>query len=171
MSYFNNIPHADSRIGLGYGTYDKFHKPKSASSSFPYIEDDYEDDDEIFYDEQFLLKMINKIGDLKSNDPLSYKSADSGSQKDFMSKMNTIGEVTTHMSPIPNLYKNKSAVSGGTASPTSKGFIGYSEKTKPTGSKKGWSNSPPRYNEPIEDKNLEKIRKLIRMIHISQEEK
>ena len=170
MTYsFNNFPHLDARVDLGYGTYDKFHKNSIASSSYPYVEDNFEEDDEI-YDEEFLVKLINKIGNSKSKDHMSYKSADAGSQKDFMSKMNRIGEVSSHMSPIPNLYKNRSAVSGGTYPATTRGFIGYSEKTRPTGSKKGWARSIPKEDLPEDDQNLKKIKELIRMIHLSQEE-
>jgi hypothetical protein len=69
------------------------------------------------------------------------------------------------------LYKNKEAVSGGTYPSSTKGFTGYSEKTVPTGTKKGWSKSLPQGDDKINDKNLKKIRKLIRAIYLSQEER
>ena len=168
MYRFNNFPHIDGRSDLGYGTYDKNHKNSKASSTFPYYVDDVEDE-EPAYDEDFLVALLNKLGDVKSFDALNFKSADAGSQGDFMRKMNMIGEASTHISPIPNLYKNKQAVSGGTYPSKTKGFTGYSNKTLPTGGKKGWTKGINHRDVPKEDKNLEKLRYLIKLIHSNQE--
>lgn len=173
MSRFNNFPNPDLRSNLGYGVNSKRHQPRTAQTSFPYFDDDkFSDDEEQEYDDVFISKLMKKLGFANSSDALAYKSSDAGSYKDLMGKMSKIGEsVSSHMSPIPNLYKNKSAVSGGTTPSATRGMIGYSNKTEPTGSFKGWSKSLPHSNKIEKDENLEKIRLLIRMIHQLQEEK
>ena len=131
-----SIPSGDARLDRGYGSIDpKFHKPRSAAGTFPYVVDDAE---EAFVDEETLNAVGRKYPDYQYTDTLSKNKKDPFY---FAGSATKLSEAPG-LSPIPDLYKGKQAVSGGTAASNFAGpTLGYRSKVQPTGTKRGWSSA------------------------------
>lgn len=72
-----NFPNYDSRTGLGYGTQTGFHSQRQYQSSYPYIDEPEDlDDGEEVIDDQMAVKVQNKVGSRRVNDPLATKKSD-----------------------------------------------------------------------------------------------
>lgn len=184
-----NFPNYDARTGLGYGAKTGFHAQRSYQSSFPYrdadpnheeVEGDEEDDEELIWDPEAEIAnrdFHNKIGVTPYRDPYSTRKTDpyyyygsatpTGMFGESVGKNRTKGSI----SPIPNLYKKKQAVSGGVYGGSS--IRVYKPILHTLGTKRGWSAAPKEI-EPVEPENLEddneaveKIRELVRFYHTS----
>ncbi len=151
----------DNRTDMGYGrTTDRLHKPRKAQSSFPYIDKDPYSD--VFWEDEETEEAINKKTDTRFKiDSLSKNGTNSfyfsaGNIKlsdcffrvdDVLEEINTLSK---SMTPVPNLNSKKSVGAiGSSHSP-----VAISQKSyKRTGSKKGFSSSPPelKYDKNIND--------------------
>ena len=140
----------DTRNDLGYGrTQDKFHKPRSLSSFYPYIEEDSLDSD--WDDHDTRLAVSKKSLNYKKTDPFAHKKSDpfyfaAGNVKlsdcfyrsdDIISEVESFGN---SISPVPGMYKNRMKRSVG-SKPTSKSISQKSALR--TGSKRGFASAPP----------------------------
>tara|TARA_A100001011_G_scaffold393667_1_gene484113 strand:+ start:123 stop:689 length:567 start_codon:yes stop_codon:yes gene_type:complete len=171
------LAYDDERQDLGYGrTSSKFHKPRSKSGSFPYVDPiAYEDEEDIEASPELANKMINKMATpYKSSDSLIGRSADKNAYVDGKTPYGRQNEQSsTHMVPFPDMYKKRLQVGGGVNGP-----MAIRPGTAPrTGTTKGWSNAPVLYGDDIgyseledgEDPTLVKLRKVINLI-LQQEE-
>ena len=159
----------DSRVGLGYGlSQARFHKPRSASSQFPYIVDELEDelDASEFEDPGSDDAIAIKTLDLYVNDPLAHKSADpfyfaGGNTKlsDCFFRIDAVLEEVAalgdSMSPIPTRRPTAAVAGSGAAFPSGVG------RRPRTGSGRGYASAPPMskieaqmdYEEESEEEN------------------
>ncbi|MBK23579.1 MAG: hypothetical protein CME70_06190 [Halobacteriovorax sp.] len=154
QGYKQGIGSYDDRKGLGYGILEpKFQTPRQLQGVFPYIDDDIELDDDIDLpidddDIDLFVKMVN-IG----YNPVDYLDAASGDPFYFVAGNNKLKEraqgISTGLSPIPDLYKKRTASAGGGASPANFHPPGYHPSGRPTGSKIGWSK--PVHVDVVED--------------------
>ena len=145
----------DDRKGLGYGQLtNKYHKPRMAASTFPFTPDDILDGEEDFeFDEETSDAVRSKTYHFQTTDPGAAKSANriyyAGATTNLSACFERpdevlleIGGIAKGMVPIPRLYKkgyDGPAVGGYSTSPMS--FkVGAAKKT---GTKRGWSSSPP----------------------------
>ena len=116
-TYNYNGPYHDDRKGLGYGQVkNKFHKPRKASSSYPYMIDDF--DDEGFDDEESLKAIKQKNPDLyvtdfgaaAKTDPFYFAAGNVKLSDAYFRTEALIEEMKTFsdsMSPAPHKYKGK----------------------------------------------------------------
>ena len=144
----------DARTGLGYGTLSpRFHKNRSANSSFPYTDPDNYDVDDVEVSDDALEAIGNKVLDYSPVDHLSAKRAEpfyfaGGNTKlsdCFWRIEKVLAEIAAFgdsMSPIPQLHSKKgtSLTGYGPATPFPGGG-GTSYRR--TGSTRGYSKSPP----------------------------
>ena len=165
--------YGDSRDDLGYGrlTTKYFANRVHGDPTFPYVEPPTDTDD-IDIDDEALDGVVNKMSSPRNYDPLPYSDTESQS---FIGPAAKLGEATNSISPIPDLYKNRSNVAaGGTAAryphgPTS----GFTSRSRPTGDRYGYSTmygetvdgDDPAYSlEDIAEKQIDEIRLYIRLI-------
>lgn len=180
-----NFPNYDSRTGLGYGTNSGFHSSRKYQGTYPYKEpvegqflssadeDDQDDEDLDLDDEdlQFSFAFRNKVSTNPPVDPYAVKKTDPYYYYGSATPTGMFGEAIGmnrskgSISPKPNLYKNKQAVSGD-------GYVGASIRPFQTiihrsSTPHGYSKAPiPLDSEVIEDdKTLLRLRELIRMYH------
>jgi len=169
----NNFPKSfgDSRDDLGYGRLTpKYFLNRVQGSTFPYIEEPPELEN-IDIDDEIIMAVQLKMQEPRDYDPLPNYSI--GAQS-LTSPRSYLGEASTSISPIPDLYKNRSLANLGTAAkyppgPTS----GFSTRSRPTGDRYGYSTmygedeegDIPAYSlEDIAEKQIEEIRTLVRLI-------
>ena len=170
----NNFPKSfgDSRNDLGYGRLSaKFHKERTmGGSTFPYV-DKPDNMQDIDIENNLIDLVMSKLGIPQNFDPLP--TLDSEGQY-FVSGNTKIIETQNALSPIPDLYKKRTSSAGGTSPSYPHGpASGFSTRSRPTGSKYGYSNmgnekedsDEPAYTlEDIFKKQLEEIRKYVRGI-------
>jgi len=172
-----NFPNYDTRTGLGYGAPTGFHKSRQSAGTFPYREP-VDDDEEIEDDEEFEVEdaaeFRNKLGGAPYKDPYASRKTDPFYYYGSATPTGMFGEAVAmnrskgSISPKPNLYKGKEAVSGG-------GYVGASIRPFQViihnrSTPHGWSKSTyPLDNneEEEEDETLQKLRELIRGYHIA----
>ncbi len=165
--------HGDSRDDLGYGrlTQKYFKKRVHGDPTFPYVEPP-SDTDDVEVDDEAIAAVHDKLQEPRAYDPLPYSDSEGQS---LMGPNAHLGEATNSLSPIPDLYKNRSRhASGGTGAgyphgPTS----GFTTQSRPTGDRYGYSTmygedeegDDPAYSlEDIAEKQIEEIRAYIRLI-------
>lgn len=177
-----NFPNYDSRTGLGYGTQSGFHNPRTSSTSYPYIaDDDFEEkqdlqdeeqnDDEIEPDMDSYL-FFNKIGGPIPYDPYAQRKTDksyyygSNTPSGMFAEAIAMNRSKGTISPKPDLYSKKQAVSGD-------GYVGASIRPFQTiihnkSTTHGWSKSSydsHDYFENEDDETIKNIRKIVRFYH------
>ena len=162
----------DSRDDLGYGrlTAKYFKHRVHGDPTFPYVEEPTDMDD-IDIDDEAIAAVHTKLQEPRDFDPISGSALDGQS---LTGPNMRLGERSNTMSPIPDLYKNRSRTPLGTAPRYPQGPAdGFSSKTKPTGDRYGYSTmygedeagDEPAYTlEDIAEKQIEEIRSLIRLI-------
>lgn len=141
----------DTRSDLGYGrSSNRFHKPRSMGSAYPYIEDDSLEGD-TWEDEESQDSVRSKLdiflksdfGSKKGTDPFYFTAGNTKLSDCFFRVDDVLEEVHAtgrSMSPVPSMYKGKtrSAVGSSTGGPSLTNRSGLK-----TGSKKGFSSPPP----------------------------
>jgi hypothetical protein len=177
-----NFPNYDSRTGLGYGTQTGFHSPRQSSVSYPYIEEDdfqeeenEQENEESVDDENIdtsIHKFFNKIGPSIPYDPYAQRKTDrsyyygSNTPTGMFAEAIAMNRSKGSISPKPDLYKKKQAVSGD-------GYVGASIRPFQTiihnqSTTHGWSKSSYDafdYFENEDDETIENIRKIVRFYH------
>lgn len=163
----------DTRDDLGYGrlTPKYFKNRVHGDPTFPYVEPatDLEDVD---VDDEAIAAVHDKLQEPRDYDPLPYSDTEGQS---FVGPNAHLGEATNALSPIPDLYKNRSRhASGGTASGYPHGpSDGFTTRARPTGGRYGYSTmygedeeaDEPAYTlEDIAEKQLDEIRSYVRLI-------
>jgi hypothetical protein len=141
----------DDRIGLGYGILkNKFHKPRQANSTYPYLTDEKSEElQELPEDEESVSAVAKKVIRPVVNDPMAHKSVNpfyfaAGNTKlaDCFFNVNAVlQEVESlgdSMSPI-SIKKSRRSVSpsGGAAFP-----FGIKIR-RLSGDERGFASSPP----------------------------
>ena len=159
----------DDRGDLGYGRIKaKFQSPRSAGAEYPYglaeFEDEVENDEYEPSDYELAKAFAAKfLGDFRASDFLSFKSDDPFY---YVAGNTRLGEVTgKSLVPIPDLYKNRLSVGGGSSSISAISPSSY----KRTGTK---NYNPPNAFDDIsladylsdEGPAIKKLRKVIRGI-------
>ena len=149
-TYNYNGPYHDDRKGLGYGQVkNKFHKPRKASSSYPYMIDDF--DDEGFDDEESLKAIKQKNPDLyvtdfgaaAKTDPFYFAAGNVKLSDAYFRTEALIEEMKTFsdsMSSAPHKYKGKGPGLGRASGSSFPSGVG---SYKRTGSRRGFSSAPP----------------------------
>jgi len=178
----------DDKKGLGYGVLDpKYHLPRMQNDTFPYATpDQHEETEEQIGDEdldQFVQKTnlgyhITDFMSRKKNNPFFF-AAGNTKFSEAVSKNN--------MEPMPDLYKGREVVLGGSVSGHYHAGSVYPSRTAGTisyGTKHGYASSPPpmdtgldelpAYNiddiPPKDGDVIINLRRLIAAIHGEQEE-
>ena len=135
----------DDRKGMGYGILDQtFQGPKTSGSEFPYREKDDKDLDDIEVDDDAVRSVNKKVYNFKRNDPGAEKSAN---------RLYFAGAATKLHACFENpefVLEEIKAIARGTKLFADNSLGGYSVSKafderpyKRTGTKKGWSESPP----------------------------
>ncbi len=174
-----NFPNYDANTGAGYGILrPKNHFPRQSTSTYPYkhpVEDDEVENEEV--DEPIdQAKFRNKIGSVGPSDTLSARSVDNQYYVGAATPFDMFGEAIGRNSSkgsivaIPNMYKGKQAVVGGSNS--------WNADQKPIqhtrGTKKGISSAlqslvdvPPAWEEDffIDNDPVSKIRQIVNAYH------
>jgi hypothetical protein len=164
---------SDSRNDLGYGRLSPkyFVNRVHGDPTFPYTEDPTDTSD-VIDDIGSKAAVHKKLQQPRDYDPLPYNDTEAQS---FVGTAK-LGEATNALSPIPDLYKNRSRSPLGTSPGYPHGAAtGFSSKNRPSGSKYGYSTmygeSPegdePAYTlEDIAEKQLEEqnLRNFIRLM-------
>jgi len=161
-----SISRYDSRNDLGYGiTKAKFHKPRPASSTYPYRTPGPFDQDTDWDDEDSQEQISKKMHQHQKSDPFSRK----GTNPFYFAAGNTklsdcffrtekvleeIHSLSNSISPFPGSYKRRSNFGGG--SRTSSGAVS-SSSFKRTGSEKGYASAPPDINYDKSDNDSDEM--------------
>ena len=175
----NNFPKSfgDSRDDLGYGrlTAKYFKHRVHGDPTFPYVEP-VEELEDVDVDEETIDAVVAKQQSPRGYDPLPYSDLEGQS---FVGPNSRLGEASNTMAPIPDLYKNRARSALGTSPRYPHGPTdGFSSRSRPTGSKKGYStmlgfldaeDEPAHTLEDIAEKQLEEVRTLIRLILLEQQ--
>lgn len=148
-------PGADTRTDLGYGrSSDKYQKPRSRGSNFPYPSPDQIDSDDVDLDlsPEDIEGLVKKVPDLAylaidPNDDAStdhfYFAAGNTKLSDCFYRVDSVlteVEVAARsMSPVPGMYKDKDVLFGTQDGPA---LYIKDHPMKRTGSLKGWSKAP-----------------------------
>jgi len=156
----------DSRTGLGYGiTEPVYHHSRNLNSSYPYVDYDFLEDEDVEVDEDSAKSITKKSIDYYVTDPLSSNSTDSfyfvgGNTKlsdcfwrtdIILSEISAFGD---SMVSIPQLNSRRgNSISGYSAAFSFPGGGGSSYKR--TGTLRGWSKSPPPLEIELEDEESE----------------
>ena len=163
----------DTRDDLGYGrlTPKYFKNRVHGDPTFPYVEPatDLEDVD---VDDEAIAAVHDKLQEPRDYDPLPFSDTEGQS---FVGPNANLGEATNALSPIPDLYKNRSRhASGGTGAGYPHGPTdGFTTRARPTGDRYGYSTmygedeegDEPAYTlEDIAEKQIDEIRKYVRMV-------
>jgi len=165
--------HGDSRDDLGYGrlTPKYFKHRVHGDPTFPYTEEPTDMED-IEVDEDDIDGVINKMQAPRAYDPFPFSDTEGQS---LTGPNPHLGEATNALSPIPDLYKNRSRhAAGGTAAGYPNGPTdGFTTRSRPTGDRYGYSTmygeeeegDEAAYTlEDIAEKQIEEIRTFVRLI-------
>jgi hypothetical protein len=145
---WSRFPAPDNRTGLGYGqTQNKYHKPRTSASTYPYVEEDPYDPEEVMDDIDMdlddFVELQAKIRRVAyKNDPYSIKGTNPFYFAGAATKMS---EVSLNVqNPTQAIDQFRSDVWPGTSWPGTVGSStsGFKTKTRPTGTKRGWSAAP-----------------------------
>jgi len=186
QDYRQGIGHADDRKGLGYGIQDPSGRfaPRQLQGDFPYIDpDEYGDDeDDEILDPKDLDAFVRAVNN--EYNPVDYLDTSKHDPFYFVAGNTRLGEalgISTGLSPMPGLYKKRQASAGGGAVPAKTNPISFLTRSRPTGSKKGFSSAPPPIDivddDPMyqlddlkdkDERSIGDLRKLIAMIHDQQ---
>jgi hypothetical protein len=159
----------DGRIGLGYGTIRPiFDEPRMSSSTWPYSSIQQEEmppmfapDEEVEFDElsarvfQRILKNVVPTDNyaVKGSDPFYF----AGAATKISEELNPINSIA----PFPRMYKKRTGSGfggAGEALPFPGPTYGFRSISRPTGTKKGWSQAIPHPEENNrEDFNLKSM--------------
>ena len=171
-----NFPNYDTRTGLGYGAPTGFHNSRQSAGTYPYREPVENEGEEDVDDEEFDIgdaaEFRNKLGGAPYKDPYASRKTDPFYYYGSATPTGMFGEAVAmnrsrgSISPKPNLYKGKEAVSGG-------GYVGASIRPFQViihnrSTPHGWSKSTyplDTQEEEDEDETLMKLRELIRGYH------
>jgi len=130
----------DSRNDLGYGlSKNKFHNPRNLNNLYPYHEEDegYDDPEILDFDILVLQKIYNKISTPgQSFDPLIKRSKDAMAYVSGNRPLSLSEIMTQSLVPIPDLYKSRTNVGGGTVNK----MIRPGQYNR-TGTYRGWSHA------------------------------
>lgn len=167
----NQFPNfGDSRDDLGYGrlTTKYFANRVHGDPTFPYTEES-EDLENVDVSIEAIAAVHDKLQEPRDYDPIPFYDSDS-----LVGNNSKLGEASNTMSPIPDLYKNRSRTSFATAPAYPNGpSDGFSTKSSPTGDRYGYSTmygenedgDEPAYTlHDIAEKQIEEIRHYIRLI-------
>ena len=184
----------DDRRGLGYGLLQPvFDVPALAVGTYPYSEpDNFEPEPTEDLTDEELDAFVAKVnGHYMTTDPFASAKTDPfsfvGGNKPVKSEA-PMNVATSSSSPFPAMYKKRTG-SGFGGSGAGLPFPGPTDTFRshgyPTGSRQGWSSSPPEsiisadlLDDPIDmlqdipdadERTLDKLRKLISLIHNEQE--
>ena len=160
----------DPRLDLGYGTSkDKFHAPRSKGATFPYTEEDQEEEVDLGLTDDEIVKLVNKMATpYKSSDSLIGRSIDKNTFANGNRPV-AIGEASGRsLVPFPGMYKKRMQVGGGVNSPK---LVSPGQYNR-TGTYRGWSHAPipldtePRNKEELspDEEALERVRDLVRAV-------
>lgn len=165
--------HLDSKDDLGYGrvTPKYFRDRVHGDPTFPYVED-ATDTEDIDVDDESIAAVHDKLQQPRNYDPLPYSDTEGQS---LTGPNPHLGEATNALSPIPNLYKNRSRhASGGTGAGYPHGPTdGFTTRARPTGDRYGYSTmygedeegDDPAYTlEDIAEKQIDEIREYVRLV-------
>lgn len=180
----NRYQHYDANSNSGYGRLEpKFHKERSF---FQYPEPPEHDpvaESEI--DDETYMAVLSRL--------LSYKPSDQYSKNKndpfyFVGSATKLGESASGMVPFPRMYKSKQAIAGGTSPKYPTGpTVGFQSRSRPTGTKRGYSSAPyPEYNkidakisEPadlktilntdLDQEHVDLIKKIVNLVHLEQQ--
>jgi hypothetical protein len=187
QDYRQGIGHADDRKGLGYGLSNPSGRfaPRQLQGDFPYIDpDEYADveDDAEILDPEDLDAFVRAVN--IDYNPVDYLDTSKHDPFYFVAGNTKLGEalgISTGLSPMPDLYKNRQASVGGGAVPARTHPINFLTRSRPVGSKKGFSTAPPPLDiiedDPMyqlddlkdeDERALGDLRKLVAMIHRQQ---
>jgi hypothetical protein len=181
--YINRYQHYDANLDRGYGRLTpKFHKPR-AFVQYPEppkhdLKAEAEVEDDTYY------AVLKRLLDYQPSDP--YAVHDPFHYVDGTTKFTE--STAKGMVPFPKMYSARQAVVGGTA-PRSPGgpTLTFRTRIPPTGTKRGWSKSPPdiytadNENEEIQgfadilntnydERHIDLIKKMVNLIHLEQEQ-
>lgn len=182
--YINRWQHYDANLDVGYGRLTpKFHQPRSFMQ-YPEppshdLEAEAEIDDDTYY------AVVKRLLDYQPSDPYAKNKNDPFHFVDGATKLESVAK---GMVPFPKMYSNRQAVAGGT-SPRSPGgpTASFRTRIRPTGTKRGWSKSPPEiYVDATESeetkgftdiittdydkRHVDLIKKMVNLIHLEQEQ-
>ena len=160
----------DPRVDSGYGTLkDKFHASRSKGATFPYTEEDQEEEVDLGLTDDEIVKLVNKMATpYKSSDSLISRSIDKNTFANGNRPV-AIGEASGRsLVPFPGMYKKRMQVGGGVNSPK---LVSPGQYNR-TGTYRGWSHAPipldtePRNKENLspDEEALEKVRDLVRAV-------
>lgn len=176
-----NFPNYDGRTGLGYAAPTGFHSQRSYQDSYPYVEDEFEEDLDEYLDDDdlddgditLMSQFRNKISHASAtHDPYATKSKDSFSYYGSATPTGMFGEAIAMnrssgtMVPKPDMYKNKTLPGGYTATSTRP----RKQLTHAYATAKGWSKAPNDILDDLRfdaeyDEAIENIRKIVRLNH------
>jgi hypothetical protein len=136
----------DDRKGLGYGLLDQpFQGQKKSNSEFPYLDDDDKDLEDIEINPASIDAIGQKVHNFKRNDPGAEKSANRlyfvGAATKLHACFDNPEEV---LKEIVAIAKDMNPAAGSAAVGGYSSWKAFDERPyRRTGTKKGWSESPP----------------------------
>ena len=148
----------DARTGLGYGTFPKYHVPKTAGDSFPYVDPDKYAD--ILDDIDLDVETQDRVGQ-KANmhylatdpfagngtDPFYFAAGNTKLSDCFFRTDHVLKEVIAtgkSLSPVPDLHSSRARHDSMTRSAGAGGSTPRISSMKRTGTERGYSHAPPR---------------------------
>lgn len=183
--YINRWQHYDANLDKGYGRLaPKFHQPR-AFMQYPEppehnLEAEAEIDDNTYY------AVVQRLLDYQPGDPYAKNKNDPFHYVDGTTKFTE--STSKGMIPFPKMYSARQAVVGGT-SPRSPGgpTLTFRTRIRPTGTKRGWSKSPPDIftldneveekkgfadilNTNYDERHIDLIKKMVNLIHLEQQQ-
>jgi len=144
----------DAKTGLGYGAIKpRFHLPRTANSSYPYLDADPMDGAEVAVDDETIKSVGKKSLDYStvdhmagnSTDPFYFVSGNTKLSDCFWRAENVLKEIFAFgdsMASVPQLTSRKGpSISGSGAASSYQGGGGTNYRR--TGTLRGWAKSPP----------------------------
>jgi hypothetical protein len=187
-SYRQGVGSYDDKKGLGYSPVEPSGRfePRQLQGEFPYTDSDQYselDDEEEVFDIDNLDAFVAAVN--MGYKPIDYLSAAGNDPFYFVAGNTRISELgtTRGITPIPDLYKKRQASAGGGAVPANFSPVSFITRSKPTGTKHGFSRAPkpldvveddPVYHlddMPTDDeRTITRLKKLIAAIHQQESE-
>lgn len=136
----------DDRKGLGYGILDQpFQGQKKSNSQFPYLDVDKNDLDDVEVDEESVESLDKKVHDFQRTDPGAEKSANRLYFVGAATKLHACFENPEQvLKEVMAVARDMNPTAGSAAVGGYSSWKAFDERPyKRTGTKKGWSESPP----------------------------